>query len=139
MSPAPAPFSPAAIRLSTGQWTAIAFAYWVVFMGALAPGNIANGLAAGMAPNWLREIVRLVGAGLLGASVTPLLLALARGFPPTGARRWRNLAIQALTVAGLAPGLVLVSCVLAAWVFAGQLLPSAQNVASEMLANAALL
>jgi len=108
-------------------------------MGSLTPGNIANGLAAGMAPDWPREIVRLTAAGALGASATPLLLALARRFPPTGARLWRNLAIQGLSVAALAPGLVLVSCVLAAWVFAGRLAPTPAEIGAQMLADVALL
>lgn len=139
MSLEPAPASPFAPRLSAGRWMVIAFAYWVLFMGALTPGNIANGLAMGLAPNWPREIARLTAAGLLGASVTPLLLALARRFPPAGARLWRNLAIWGLSVAALAPGLVLASCFLAAWAFAGRLAPTPSQVAAQMLANTALL
>jgi DNA-binding LytR/AlgR family response regulator len=139
MSLASPPVSPSAPHLSTGRWTAVAFVYWVLFMGALTPGNLADGFAAGISPNWPQEIVRLLGAGGLGAAVTPLLLVLARRFPPTGAWRWRNLAIQALSVAALAPALVLVSCFLAAWAFDRQFAPTRAEVGGQMLANGALL
>ena len=139
MSLEPAPVSPAAQRLSTGRWTVFSFAYWVLFMAVLTPGNIANGLAVGMQPNWPREILRLAGAGVLGASATPLLLALVHRFPAIGGMRWRNLLIQGLGVAGLAPGLVLVSCFLAVWAFARRLAPTPAEVAGQLLANTGLV
>jgi hypothetical protein len=134
-SSAPSP----ALGFSAGRWTAISFVYWVLFMGALVPGNVAGALAEGMQPNWTRVMVRLVGAGVLGAAVTPVLLHLARRFPPLGTVRWRNLAIQGLSVAGLAPALVLVSCFLVAWIFAGRVAPTPAEIAGELLANTLLL
>lgn len=121
------------------RWTALSFVYWIVFMGALAPGNIQNALDAGASPDLAREAVRLLGAGLLGASVTPLLLRLAARLPVSGAARWRNLALQALAVAALAPALIAASCVLAAWVFAGLAAPPLQDVAEAIRANLLLL
>ncbi len=138
MSLALAPVSPPARRLSAVHWTLIAFAYWVLFMARL-PQATSPTAGHGVAPNWPREGLRLAAAGLLGASATPLLLALARRFPPAGARRWRNLAIQGLAVATLAPGLILTSCFLAAWIFAGRLAPTLAQVAAQVLADWALL
>lgn len=53
--------------------------------------------------------------------------------------RWRSLAAQALALAGLAGVLVLVSCVLAAWVFAGRAAPTWQEIAGQMRADLLLL
>jgi len=125
--------------LSATRWTAFAFVYWVAFMGALTPGNIQNGLNAGVAPDWSREVVRLTAAGILGASVTPLLLKLAARLPVASNARWRSLALQALALAVLAAALVLVSCVLAAWLFAGHVAPTFEAVAAQMRADMLLL
>jgi hypothetical protein len=124
---------------SAARWTALSFIYWVAFMGALAPGNIQNGLSVGLAPNWTHEAVRLIAAGLLGASVTPLLLRLAERLPVRGETPGRHLAAQALAVAGLAGALVLVSCFLAAWAFAGRVSPTWQEIVGQMRADLLLL
>lgn len=130
---------PTVPALSVARWTAISFVYWLVFMGALAPGNIQNALDAGLKPDWTDMAVRLLGAGLLGASVTPLLLRLATRMPLSGKDRWRNLAFQALSVAILAPALIAASCVLAAWAFAGKLAPPLREVLDATRANLLLL
>jgi two-component system LytT family response regulator len=54
-------------------------------------------------------------------------------------QRWRNLAVQGLAVATLAPTLVLASCILAAWILAGRLAPTPAEVAGQMLANTVLV
>lgn len=131
--------SPTAPAPSVVRWTAISFVYWLVFMGALAPGNIENAIAAGATPDLARETVRLLGAGLLGASVTPLLLRLAARLPVSGDARWGNLALQALAVAVLAPALIAVSCLLAGWAFAGELIPPLGDVSEAIRANLLLL
>jgi hypothetical protein len=125
--------------LTVSQWTGIAFVYWFVFMAALTPGNLQAHIEAGMQPDWGREALRLTAAGALGASVTPILLALAHRFPIDGRMHWRNVSFQALGVVCLAPSLILASCFLAAWLLAGQLAPSQVEVAAQMSANALLL
>lgn len=114
----------------------MAFVYWLVFMSVLTPGNLAAAQAAGGHWNWGREAVRLVCAGLLGASVTPVLLILARRYPATSPL---NLARQGLGVLVLAPALILVSCVAAAWFLDGKTGPSLNEVRQELLANTLLL
>lgn len=126
-------------RPSTFEWTLIAFVYWVIFMGALTPGNINDIRDAGAAPNLALEAARLGAAGVLGASVTPLLLLLARHAPISHGRIRRNLAVQAAAVIALATGLIVVSCFLAAWLLAGRLLPSVEQVTSQIFADFLLL
>lgn len=126
-------------RPSTLEWTLIAFVYWVVFMGALTPGNINGMRDVGAAPNLVLEVARLGVAGVLGASVTPLLLSLARHARISRGKLQRNLVFQAAAVIALATGLIIVSCFLAAWVLAGRLLPSVEEVTSRIFADLLLL
>ena len=130
---------PAFGRLTVLQWTGVAFVYWIVFMGALAPGTIVVDINAGVAPNWTSVLIRLIGAGALGASVTPLLLALAKQAPVAGRHSWRNLGLQALAVLALSPALILVSCFLVAWLFEGVLLPSGRTIVAQLAADDLLL
>lgn len=118
--------------------TAFAFAYWVVFMGALTPGNISIALDAGMTVDPVREIVRLCAAGLLGASAMPLLLRITARTPLARPHLRRNLAIQAGVAIGLAAVLVVSSCFLVAWA-GGRLVPERQEILDELFANLFLL
>jgi hypothetical protein len=131
--PAPAP------PLSTRAWTAIAFFYWLAFMTVLEPGNLAGALERGAAVNWGREALRLSVAAALGASATPVLLWLARRYPLGGPSRLRHLSFQALGVAALALGLILLSCLLAAWLLEGKALPRLAEVRRQLTANSLLL
>ena len=108
------------------RWTGLAFLYWFGLVCALEPGNLRGGLPS----DWTSEIVRLLGAGVLGSASAPALLLLARR------RRWIE---QALGVVLLAPVLVVASCVLAAWLLQGRWLPTPADVAGQLAANLALL
>jgi len=121
------------------RWTLAAFAYWFVFMSVLEPGNLVDAVGHGGRLDMGREALRLVCAGILGAALTPLQLALADRLPVRGARLWRNAVLQGLVALGLAPALVLLSCVLAAWVLAGRPWPSATDIGDELLANTLLV
>lgn len=126
-------------HLSTAAWTGIAFAFWLLCMGALAPGNIRNALDAGVAPDPIREVVRLCAAGLLGASGTPLLLLLVRR--ASGAEGWtrRTLAFQGVAIIALSIALITVSCFLATWFFSARAWPSLAEVLEQIFANTLLL
>ncbi len=131
---APAPLWPA--RLRVHAWVML---YWLAFLLVLEPGNILRASQAGQALSWSHEAIRILVAALLGATVTSAVQALVERFPLRGPRRGRHLLIHAAGAAGLALTLVLVSCVLAAWVFAGQLLPSWDDIRDQLVGNFTLL
>ncbi|MBC6982884.1 LytTR family DNA-binding domain-containing protein [Caulobacter sp. 17J80-11] len=118
---------------SDRRWIALAFLYWLVAVTMLEPGNVAAALAAGQPPDWTREALRIVCAGLLGASATPVLLVLTRRFEAAGTAL--SVALQAAAVLALAFGLVVVSCLLEAWVLEGRALPSMAGIGRELSAN----
>lgn len=113
----------------------IGFVYWLSLVVVLEPGNIMR--AAGGLPV-AREALRLVGAGLLGASVTPLVFLLARRFPIEGADRWSRGGLHLIAAAGIAVGLIAVASVLAR--IAGiDMRPLGPALVSQFAANGLLL
>jgi hypothetical protein len=88
---------------------------------------------AGMRPDWGMEALRLVAAGLLGASATPALALLARRIPLQEGPK--NLVLQGVVVVGLMLVLILVSTILAAWIGEGRPLPRPRALSRELAAN----
>lgn len=113
-------------RLSGSGWLAVGFLYWLALVCALEPGNLA---AASVPPPWLREVTRLLAAGALGAAATPAVLALAKA-----GNRARGLGVLALAFV-----LIIVSCLLEAWLLDGRAFPSLREVGQELAANFVLL
>jgi hypothetical protein len=124
---------------SVRRWTALGFLYWLVAMTALEPGNVMNALRLGVEPDWAREVTRLYAAGLLGAAATPVLLTLARRFPVERRGASAPLAIQLFSVLALACVLIVISCVVAAWLFEGRPAPSLAEVRTQFAANLLLV
>jgi hypothetical protein len=116
-----------------------AFAYWLVFLLALEPGNVLHASSMGHALDFDAEALRIGGAALLGCSTAPLVLALSRRFPISGTRDWRSIAIHAAGAAVLSFALIVVSCVLAAWVLMGKLVPAAAEIRNQLAGNWLLL
>jgi two-component system, LytTR family, response regulator len=116
-----------------------AFLYWIVFLLALEPGNILHARSMGRVLEFDREALRIGVAALLGCSTAPVLIALVRRFPIDGTRAWRSIVIHAAGSAVLSIVLILISCVLVAWVLQGQALPSLADVRSQLAANWLLL
>jgi hypothetical protein len=112
-----------------------AFLYWIVFLLALEPGNVQHSLSMGHTLDFDDEALRICAAALLGCSTAPLILALSRRFPISGAGGWRSIAIHSAGAAALSFVLIVVSCFLAAWVLMGQLVPSAAEVRTELAGN----
>jgi DNA-binding LytR/AlgR family response regulator len=137
-SPTTSP-SPRLARLSALQWSGLAFLYWLTCMLALEPGNIAAKPAGWLMQHWETEAVRITAAGLLGASATPALLALARRFPLRREGAGRAVLVNLGIVLILALGLVMVSCVLAAWLLRGEPAPSGAYVFAELSAHTSLV
>ncbi|MBB3219599.1 LytR/AlgR family response regulator transcription factor [Pseudoduganella umbonata] len=131
---APMPHWPAWVRAHA--WVML---YWLAFLLVLEPGNILRATQAGQALSWSHETIRILVAALLGTTVTTAVLTLVERFPLRGPRRRRHLLIHAAGAAGLALALVLVSCVLAAWVFAGRWLPSWDEIRDQLVGNFTLL
>lgn len=113
-------------RLSGPGWLVVGFVYWLALVCALEPGNLA---AATVPPPWLREVTRLLAAGALGAAATPAVLALARA-----GNRVRGLGVLALAFV-----LIIVSCLLEAWLLDGRAAPTLHGVVQELAANFVLL
>jgi two-component system LytT family response regulator len=124
---------PSLDRLFGPGWLGLGFAYWLALVCALEPGNLAN---ATVPPPWAEEITRLLAAGALGGAATPAVLALAGA----GTRaRAPILPIRILGVLGLAFVLIVISCVLAAWLLERQPAPSLADIQQELSANFVLL
>ena len=75
----------------------------------------------------------------MGASVTPILVALSNRHPIERPRLLRHGSLHGLAIAGLAAGLIVASCFPAAWFLAGRPLPSIREVGEQLSGNWALL
>ncbi|MBW3559806.1 MAG: LytTR family transcriptional regulator [Proteobacteria bacterium] len=88
---------------------------------------------------WTQEVLRIGGASLLGAAVTPLLLGLTRRLPIEGPA-WRNRAlVHAASIVGLSVALIVVAQVLAAVLLAGRAPRLQGSLGEELARNGALL
>jgi len=94
---------------------AFGFIYWVLIVGALAPGNWVNAVSMGATPHLGHEVLRVAAAGLLGSVTAPIFFALSRRFPIASPRRWRNGSIHLLAAALTAFILIVAGHVLAVW------------------------
>ena len=111
--------------------------YWTIFLLVLEPGNLMRAADAGQLPAFHTEVVRILGASLLGASSTPVVMALLRRFPVEGPRLWRHVTLHSMTNVALAFGLILLSCILAPLLKVGDSRPVwiawPEHVASNLL------
>ncbi len=120
------------------------FLYWLAFLLVLEPDNALRAISAGHGLAFDHELLRIAVAALLGAAVTPVVLVLTRRFPVLGPGllgpgRWHRALIHVAGVVGLASGLIVASCFLAAWVFERKWLPSVAEVQHQMVSNSLLL
>lgn len=114
----------------------LGYLYWLGFLLVLEPGNI---LGSGGGFAWSEELIRILGAALLGGGVTPALLALVRLYPIEGKAPWRNALIQAGVTIGFAAGLILLSCLLAPLFLESERRPFRLALEQEMAVNGPLL
>jgi hypothetical protein len=125
------------IALDRGRELALGFLYWLTFLVALEPGNVLN---AGGGMSLLNELLRIVGAALLGALSAPAVLALMRRFPiDAGAALPGHLLVHGFGAALLALALVAASCVLAPLFGIGDTRPFLTALPSHLQANWLLL
>ncbi len=116
------------------------FAYWLVFLLVLEPDNLLRSWQAGYLLPLGREVTRISGAALLGATMAaPAQWWLTRNFPLLRPPRWPHALIHLAGNASLAFALIVASCFLAAWGFEGRLLPSLAEVWGQLVSNWTLL
>ncbi len=116
-----------------------AYAYWATFLLVLEPGNLVRATRAGHSLGLAHESARISGAAALGTAATPLLITIARRYPLSGHNRGRNALIHAGSALVLASGLILLSCVFAAWMFQDRICPTWTAVRDQFLRNGLLL
>lgn len=119
--------------------TAAGLPFWFLFLMALEPGNVSDAAQSGNPLSWSQEAVRILGASLLGACTTPLVLALIRRFPIEGTKLWRHLTIHSLGSLGIALGLIVVSCLLAPLAQVGDTRPFVEALPDHVVSNWLLL
>lgn len=107
-------------RPGVARELALGFGYWLLFLMILQPGNLFKAAHADVPLPFSEELFRILGASLLGAAATPVLLELTRRFPVEGSRRSRHALIHAASLLGLALILIAIAQLLAGWVLAGR-------------------
>ena len=115
------------------------FLYWLAFLLVLEPDNVLRAHAAGHTLDIGHEALRMIVAASLGASTTPAILLLTRRFPLLGPDRLRHALVHSAGTVGLAVGLIVASCFLAAWGYEGSLLPSLADLHEQLVGNGLLL
>lgn len=124
------------VALERGRELGLGFLYWLTVLLVLEPGNIAR---AGGTLVWDQEIARIFGASMLGAFSIPLLLALMRWFPIEGGKLWSHATVHSLGSAGISFGLIVLSCIFAAWLKIGDSRPFLTALPDHLAANWLLL
>lgn len=128
-------------RLPRGRLRAgvCCFLYWLCFLLVLEPGNLLGASESGNLPSFAHEALRIVVAALLGTVAAALPVRLTRRLPVTGAAWMRRALVHAAGAGALAFVLILLSCLLAAWILEHRWLPTLDEVRSELVANWLLL
>lgn len=129
-------------RLRSPDWgreIAYGLVGWLLFLAALEPGNIARAAADGVALQWDRELIRVLGAASMGALTTPFLMALIRHYPVDADTFWRRVVIHGAASSAIALLLIAVSCLLAPILHVGDTRPFWQAFPDHVAANWLLL
>jgi DNA-binding LytR/AlgR family response regulator len=117
---------------------ALGFVYWLVFVLILEPGNLMRWTPPDSAA-WTREILRLAGAGLLGAAATPAIVAMSRRLPIEGPRVARRLATHVAFGLVAAIALIVASCLLSRLLPQAHRQPLIHDIWMELAANGPLV
>jgi hypothetical protein len=113
----------------------LGFLFWLAILLVLQPGNVARAMMAGYALSFEREATRIIGAGVIGAASTPIVLWLVRRYAATGIPRLRDVALLVLWLIALAAALNVLSSFAAAWIFDQRWLPDASAVGDQLIRN----
>lgn len=112
---------------------------WLLFLAALEPGVVARAAANGVALQWDRELMRVLGAASMGALTTPVLMALIRHYPVEADTFWKRVVIHGVASSAIALLLIAVSCILAPVFQVGDTRPFWQAFPNHVAANWLLL
>ena len=115
------------------------FIYWFVIVAALEPGNLVNVLGSGASPHWGRELLRVLGAGLLGSVTVPAYVSLTRRFPVSHPHLWRNALIHLICAIAAATILITLAHVLASWFLDSKSGMTMSGFRDDLAANELLL
>ena len=113
--------------------------YWLAFLLVLEPGNLYRASHLAQMPSFTHEAIRILVAALLGTICTPVLQLMAQRFPIVLPFSGRHILLHLGCVLGLALGLILLSCLLAAWIFAHEWVPTLAAIHKEIVGNYLLL
>ncbi|MBS0359971.1 MAG: LytTR family transcriptional regulator [Proteobacteria bacterium] len=116
----------------------LGFLYWLAFVLVLEPGNLMR-WAPSDAVGWSHEALRLLGAGVLGASATPGVIAMGRRFPIAGPEAARRGLLHLGFVCLTTFGLIVVSCLLARLLPGHVRRPLPREIGDELAANGPLV
>jgi DNA-binding LytR/AlgR family response regulator len=122
------------IRQSWLQEVVLGFFYWLALVVVLEPGNVMRSETLPLG----QEALRLAGAGMLGAAITPLVFALTRRFPIEGEAWLGRAAIHLAGDAGLAAALILAAGMLA-WTLGFDRRPLATALLDQFAVDGLLL
>ncbi|MEQ8735606.1 MAG: LytTR family DNA-binding domain-containing protein [Rhodospirillaceae bacterium] len=118
---------------------ALGFVYWLIFLLALEPGNVLRAIAMQRDLLVDLEIVRILGASVLGASATPVVFLMVRFFPVAGSLKLRNAILQTFGLVAMAVLLIAASVVLAARLLPPSEYPLSTDLLFQLKSNILIL
>jgi two-component system, LytTR family, response regulator len=121
--------------IQSSREVALGTLYWLLFLLALEPGNIAEAAANGVTLHWHLEVARILGASMLGGLATPMVMALVRRYPVEVGALWRRVLLHSASAMGIAFALVTLSCILAPIAGIGDTRPFAVALPDHIAAN----
>lgn len=124
-----------AVIAQSGREIALGTGYWLLFLLALEPGNIARAAASGITLHWHLEAARILSASMLGGLATPMVMALVRRYPVEAGALWHRTLLHASSAMVIAFALVALSCVLAPIVGIGDTRPFTVALPDHIAAN----
>jgi hypothetical protein len=118
--------------IDSSREIALGAGYWLIFLLALEPGNLAR---AGVILHWHLEAARILGAAMLAGLATPLVMSLVRRYPVEAGLLWRRALLHVTSAMGVAFALVAASCILAPILGVGDTRPFLAALPDHIAAN----
>lgn len=110
-----------------------------MIVAALEPGNVAGMLAQGDPPRWGEELLRIVGAGVIGSVSVPVFAYLSRWFPVSRPQLRRNGLIHLACALVVGAILIVFAHIVASGLFATGHRLTVSDLVDDLAANELLL